>query len=144
MSLRTENPLAYISWQSMKRRCDDSSYEEWSRYGGRGIRYVKRWRLFENFVADMGERPSKNYSLERRNVNGHYGPHNCIWIPKVEQAINRRKAYWAMSGWQIGSLSRLFPCLGKTERPFMAKNRRTLAINSDFLHQAGKWAAKGY
>jgi hypothetical protein len=73
----------------------------------------------------------------RRNNQGQ------VYTPAPDR-INRRKAYWAMSGWQIGSLSRLFPCLGETERPFMAKNRRTLAIDSDFLHQAGKWAAKGY
>ena len=143
MTIRTENPLAYVSWQAMKRRCDDSSTDSWPDYGGRGITYVRRWAQFDNFIADMGERPSRAYSLERRNHNRNYGPRNCIWIPKWEQALNKRIAYFPRSGWQRGTLEELFPPLGDAEHPFMVARRQYLAITRDFLRQGGKWAAKG-
>ena len=142
MTLRTDNPLAYVSWQHMKRRCDNSEIEEWPAYGGRGIRYVTRWRLFANFIDDMGERPSRDYSLERLNVNWHYGPRNCIWLPKSEQALNRRKAYNPLYGWQRGTLDDLFPPLADDLRPFMVGDRRTLKLSTDFLKQGPKWVAR--
>lgn len=120
MTVRTENPRAYKSWYAMRQRCDNSECAQWRWYGGRGIRYVRRWALFENFIADMGERPP-GYSIERRNVNGHYGPNNCIWIPKGEQYINKRRAYNPRSGFQIGTLEDLFPPLPDIEIEFIAE-----------------------
>lgn len=93
MTLRTENPRAYSSWHHMKRRCLDSNTPAWPYYGGRGITVCDRWMLFEAFLEDMGERPSKDHSLERLDNDGNYEPANCVWATRIEQAQNRKKPH---------------------------------------------------
>lgn len=88
--------LTWASWQSMKSRCIYASDEKAFRnYGGRGIRVCDRWlNDFAVFLADMGERPSAAHSIERKDVNGHYEPGNCVWATVEEQARNRRDTVW--------------------------------------------------
>lgn len=73
----------------MHARCTDPDNVSYDRYGGRGIRVCERWNLLENFDADMGYPPSPEHSLERKNVDGDYEPHNCCWATRQEQARNR-------------------------------------------------------
>ncbi|HEY1895138.1 MAG TPA: hypothetical protein VGG62_02650 [Terracidiphilus sp.] len=81
----------YTTWKSMRTRCTDPNCNRYKHYGGRGIRICERWAdSFENFLADMGPRPPGRYSIERVDVNGHYEPTNCIWLPMSEQSKNRR------------------------------------------------------
>lgn len=77
-------------WAHMRQRCDNPSDHAYENYGGRGITVCRRWNDFENFLADMGERPNNNYSIERKDVNGNYEPANCVWDTPVEQARNQR------------------------------------------------------
>jgi hypothetical protein len=58
-------------------------------YGGRGIDVCDRWLLFENFLADMGERP-EGMTIHRINNDGDYEPENCEWVPVKRQFKNRR------------------------------------------------------
>lgn len=77
------------AWKSMISRCHNPSNKDYSRYGGRGITVCDRWRnSYEDFLADIGKRPSIDYSIERINVNGNYEPNNCKWILKALQAKN--------------------------------------------------------
>lgn len=80
----------YRSWSGMKTRCQNPSHHEYHRYGGRGISICKRWLKFENFLADMGERPN-GMTLERKNNNLGYVKSNCRWATYKEQAQNTYK-----------------------------------------------------
>lgn len=83
--------LTYKSWCKMVERCTNPNTPNFHLYGGRGIRVCDSWRKFENFLADMGERPSKHYSIDRYpNNDGHYEPGNCRWATRKEQSRNTR------------------------------------------------------
>jgi len=78
----------YRSWQMMKNRCLNPRAVDYRYYGGRGIKVCPRWYDFDNFVADMGVRPSK-LTLERKRSNRHYNRHNCVWATRQAQSRNR-------------------------------------------------------
>lgn len=77
-------------WMGMRQRCENPSNKRYKDYGGRGIVVCKRWHIFENFLKDMGERPS-GLSIERKNNNKGYCKSNCKWATRIEQANNTRK-----------------------------------------------------
>lgn len=86
----TKTPT-YVAWCNMKGRCLNPKQTGYENYGGRGIKVCDRWlNSFENFLADMGERP-EGMSLDRDDTDGNYEPGNCRWVPWVKQMNNQRK-----------------------------------------------------
>jgi hypothetical protein len=78
----------YNVWKGMLERCHNLNSKDYHRYGGAGITVCDRWRSFENFLADMGERP-EGKSIDRINNALGYEPGNCRWATGREQNINR-------------------------------------------------------
>jgi hypothetical protein len=77
----------------MRARCTYPYVNGYHNYGGRGITVCERWESFENFLADMGERP-EGRTLDRNDVNLGYEPGNCRWATLKEQSRNTRTTRW--------------------------------------------------
>lgn len=94
--LPTLYPQEYHIWNSMNRRCYVFNHVGYPAYGGRGIRVCDRWHDpktgFAAFFEDMGRRPSKDHSLDRRDANGNYEKDNCKWATSKEQSRNKRNS----------------------------------------------------
>ena len=86
----TGKPI-YESYRSMMKRCCVPNTEGFDNYGGRGIKVCDRWKDFENFYSDMGDRPPGK-TLDRINVDDDYSPENCRWVTWKEQARNKRNS----------------------------------------------------
>jgi hypothetical protein len=86
----------YGIWCAMLRRCRNPQVPAFRDYGGRGILVCDRWLRFENFYADMGDRPL-GLVLSRINTNEHYTPENCRWAarpkPRLTHGMCRTPIY---------------------------------------------------
>lgn len=92
------HPL-YYTWHGMIQRCYGTKRKDYGRYGGRGITVCDRWKdSLENFIHDMGEKPSPKHSIDRINNDGNYEPSNCRWATPTQQASNKRMSKNNTSG----------------------------------------------
>lgn len=81
----------YKSWTGIKERCYNKNNRRYGDWGGRGIKMCDRWfNSFENFLHDMGKKPTNHHSIERVDVDGDYCIENCKWATVAEQNDNKR------------------------------------------------------
>lgn len=90
MSISSENKIEYNTWRSVKGRCNNPNHTKYYHYGARGIKMSSEWmNSFEQFLSDMGKRPSDGHSIDRIDTLGNYEASNCRWVTKEEQMRNR-------------------------------------------------------
>ena len=81
----------YRCWSNMKSRCFNPRADNYEYYGGRGITVCDRWvTSYSNFLFDMGRKPSRDHSIDRKDNDGPYSPDNCKWSLMKVQCANRR------------------------------------------------------
>lgn len=80
----------YVSWENMRKRCNNPHWNGYRRYGGRGIKVCPAWDSFVVFLHDMGDRPLGR-TLDRVDPDGDYCKENCRWATAYEQRHNRSK-----------------------------------------------------
>jgi hypothetical protein len=98
-----ELPEHYV-WRTMIARCSNPKASGYEYYGGKGIKVCVRWKEYKNFLADMGNRPSADHSLDRINTAGDYRPSNCKWSTRSEQQKNKTTTKWYTNGEFVGTL----------------------------------------
>lgn len=89
-SLGGKRSLTAASYKNAKSRCNNPTNIGYSRYGGRGIEF--RFQSIEELIADIGPRLSKEYSLDRKDTNGHYEIGNVKWSTAVQQLTNTTRS----------------------------------------------------
>lgn len=79
------------TWVNIRQRCENPKCLTYAKYGAKGISVCERWQSFENFLADMGKKPTPKHTIDRfPNNSGNYEPGNCRWATQAQQQVNRR------------------------------------------------------
>lgn len=107
-------------WTSMWQRCRNPKCKTFSYYGGRGITVCDRWKTFENFLSDMGEKPD-GLCIERIDNESGYSPENCKWVTRFEQSRNTRRQRWVH--WN-GKDMRLIDAVRESGIPYTSLGKR--------------------
>jgi hypothetical protein len=118
----------YQAWNSMRHRCNNQGNPFYQRYGGRGIKVCEEWNSFENFLADMGEKPV-GLSLDRIDNDGDYCKENCRWATPKEQARNRSTAVQVTYAGKTQCISAWAEELGMSFSVLSKRLRRNIPVD---------------
>lgn len=116
----------------MLKRCRDPNQTSFKNYGGRGIAVCTRWHDFKNFLEDMGERPSLDYSIDRIDNNGNYELSNCRWATRKEQRRNSRASKYLTFNGKTQSLAAWADELGLSYTRTRARLRLGWSVDRAF------------
>lgn len=90
-TIRRKQSPEYVAWSGIKKRCLCKNTNGWHNYGGRGIGICDEFKSsFSAFLAEVGPRPSPDYSIERIDNDNGYVKGNIRWAVRKEQARNKR------------------------------------------------------
>lgn len=123
-------------WHHMKQRCDNKNHDDYPDYGGRGIKYCKRWGKFENFRDEMEvafnehmeEYGAINTTIDRIKNSKGYSKENCRWATQDEQANNRRSTILIEYKGDVKSMKQWAKILGIKYQKFTALIKGNVSI----------------
>lgn len=84
--------VEYRAYLNAKRRCNNPNDNRYARYGGRGIKFL--FTSYQQFLDELGRRPSAGYSVDRIDGDGHYEVGNVCWATSQEQARHTRRTHF--------------------------------------------------
>lgn len=91
----------YKLWKNIKNRCLNKNNADYHNYGGKGITICNRWaHSFNDFVSDMGKRPSPTHILKRLDTNGNFDSNNCHWVNRPSNALTKESKEIDQLGWK--------------------------------------------
>lgn len=127
----------YTSWLAMKARCDNPEATAYDKYGAAGISYAERWASFENFLADMGERPERTTLDRWPRADGNYEPGNCRWATWRQQRLNRKttKAVVRSDGLRFPSIIEAAEATGSNRQQI-----RDICNGRGKMHRGFSWS----
>lgn len=121
---RSKTP-EYALWRNMRQRCQNPSFARYKDYGGRGISVCDRWnQSFEDFIEDVGLRPSPNHSLDRIDNAGNYEPGNCQWATRTMQQSNTRRNWFVQTPHETITVSEYARRFGVTRDVIMWRAKK--------------------
>lgn len=82
------NTPEYAAFNHAQRRCNDPENPAYANYGGRGIEF--RFNSIEEWLEELGPKPSPELTVDRIDNNGHYERGNVRWATRHTQVHNRR------------------------------------------------------
>ena len=108
----SSHPL-YGIWAAMLHRCENPADPRYDHYGARGIEVCDRWHDVRQFIEDIereiGPRPSRRYTLDRRDPNANYEPGKVRWATYSQQNRNKRPLSGRLSRGVHPTLDRRYP-----------------------------------
>ena len=122
---RRKGDITYSSWCSMWHRClkEGEKY-----YHDKGITVCDRWRSYEAFLEDMGQRPSLEMTIDRIDYNGNYEPSNCRWATHTEQANNKSSNKKYEYNGELLSIAQISRLCGISQSSIIKRLQRGLTI----------------
>lgn len=82
----------YYSYSCAEQRCNNQNHPRYKDWGGRGIEF--RFANFQEFYEELGNKPGKNYSVDRIDNSKHYEKGNVKWESSYNQTRNKRDNVW--------------------------------------------------
>lgn len=121
----------YSTWRSMLGRCYSPTNASYQRYGAVGVKATARWHKFKNFYADMGSRPGKEYSLDRKDNTKGYMKSNCRWATRKQQARNRTSSVFITHNGKTRIASEWAVIYGLSLTTILRRHKRGIPIDSN-------------
>lgn len=97
----------WIVWWGMISRCKYPTHISYKHYGAQGIRVCNRWlgqRGYDNFLQDVGRRPSPQHTIDRINSTKNYCPSNVRWVHQNQQYRNKKNTLVVQFNGEVKSL----------------------------------------
>lgn len=102
----------------MVNRCTSKTSNGFVKYGAKGVTVCDRWRTFDNFLADMGEKPIGT-SIDRIDNKRGYEPENCRWATITQQ--NRNKSNVTLTLEKVRAIRELYAAGGISQKAVAAR-----------------------